>query len=573
MPKSNTEARIWKVLQRSAYNADGSLWFPKILTEAWLNAQRKTLGPYLFACNPGDAPVLMADWSSRPIHEIQPGDEVVGWAAETNRYRLVRSRVLRIFVRQAMTARIVVGDRVIRCTPDHQFYQGRKRAKRGGEYQPPKIGRKLWFVGEPVFPPPSDADIALWLGGMFDGEGSCANGICISQSRSRNSDVCEAIGHRLRRLGFTYREYAPCARQFRISGGREAMRRFLQWCRPVRARKIIEYLYKRGGWLALRQDKITQITPHKRETVYALETTTGNYVVWGYASSNSQYLNQAIAREEQRFLPEWIVRRDMFLEASEGRLHVWAGNKLIPVNVFTAVDPALSSRETADFTGIVSIAVDPLGTWYVLSARRFRGAAHVVIEEVIKEIKQWHTGVLGVEVIAFQAALKDFLLVRLAELNIRVQLVELKTGSGRGKRSRIEGLVPLFAGGRVYIREGVGSELEEELLMWSPVKETGHDDVIDALSHLSSFSFPASVEGQKDLGFQWADLPPKERERLRRAKGQDLEEGLTGNSRLALRTGWEGKNRTAKDEIEHKLNEEIKKELALIEGRRPFSTG
>src|SRR6266513_5692666 len=43
------EARTWQVMKRSAYNEDGSLWFPTRLTEQWLLDQKAELKPYLFA--------------------------------------------------------------------------------------------------------------------------------------------------------------------------------------------------------------------------------------------------------------------------------------------------------------------------------------------------------------------------------------------------------------------------------------------------------------------------------------------------------------------------------------------
>lgn len=244
----------------------------------------------------------------------------------------------------------------------------------------------------------------------------------------------------------------------------------------------------------------------------------------------SQYLNQAIAKEEQRFMPEWLIYKPIYLEASEGHLHVWYGNSLEPVNVFTTCDPAISKKQYADYTALVTIAVDQLNRWYVLSARRFRGGAHEIIDEIVKEIRQYHPGVLGVETIAFQAALRDFLLDRLRELSIRCQVVELKTGSGRGKRSRIEGLVPVFSAGRVFLREGIGPELGDELLLWSPAKETGHDDIVDALSHHGTLAFPAHPDGQTDFGFEHHDLSPAQRRKIKQEKDR-VEQEAQGRSR------------------------------------------
>lgn len=51
------EEENFNILVRSAYNKDGSLFFPQVLTEDELNRQRRSLGSYLFACNYLNNPV------------------------------------------------------------------------------------------------------------------------------------------------------------------------------------------------------------------------------------------------------------------------------------------------------------------------------------------------------------------------------------------------------------------------------------------------------------------------------------------------------------------------------------
>jgi phage terminase large subunit-like protein len=213
-----------------------------------------------------------------------------------------------------------------------------------------------------------------------------------------------------------------------------------------------------------------------------------------------------------------------------------------PVNVFTCVDPAISDRKYSDYTGIATVAVDQFLNYYVLECRRVRGGADTVIEEVVAEVKRWNPAVLGIETVAYQKALKQWLHVVLEERGIRVAIQELRSGVGAGKNSRIEKMSSPFAFGKVWIRKGVAPFLEHELLNWRPQVDSGHDDLIDALSHVFAIAYPATT-GQKYGGDTvWHDMDPKDREKIRKEKERFMEDmdrqsGRTTNSNFT--TGWD----------------------------------
>lgn len=233
---------------------------------------------------------------------------------------------------------------------------------------------------------------------------------------------------------------------------------------------------------------------------------------------SAQYLLQAIAQEDQRFLPAWIQYRDIQLIAAEGKVQLSVdGGPGFPVSITTTVDPAISQTKGSDYTGIVTVATDSAGRWYVLSARRIKGSAEEVINEIVREVRTYFTGIVGIEAVAYQKALKEFLDRRFYEEGLLVATRELISGSGRSKRTRIEGLVPKFSQGEVFLRIGIGPELEQELLSWTPAQELRHDDLIDALSHQLTLALPPSPRGGATVvGASWWDLPPEERARWRR---------------------------------------------------------
>ena len=65
--------------------------------------------------------------------------------------------------------------------------------------------------------------------------------------------------------------------------------------------------YNKRPWMGY--DRVVSIEPDGEETVYSFQTTTGNYICWGYPSKNCQYLNdpigtQGFTNEEQiKFVP------------------------------------------------------------------------------------------------------------------------------------------------------------------------------------------------------------------------------------------------------------------------------
>jgi phage terminase large subunit-like protein len=244
------------------------------------------------------------------------------------------------------------------------------------------------------------------------------------------------------------------------------------------------------------------------------------------------YLNEPIPPEEQRFRPEWIRYADVLFKAddytrivdkSTGReYHVW---------VTMAIDPAISDKKKSDYTGIVTVGTTTQGIWYVLGARRVKGGVDNITQAVVEEVRRLKPVTVGVEAVAFQVVLKDILRNVFANEGIvGTRLVELKSGSGRSKRARIEGLVPLFAEGRIFLCKGIDPELERELKEWMPGAELGHDDLIDALSHQLALSKPAPPTGVPTPIVDIHDLPPEERKKYRKRwdEGEESRDPMTG---------------------------------------------
>jgi predicted phage terminase large subunit-like protein len=314
---------------------DGELAWPERFPERIIPSMKKDAGPFAWACNPYEAPILMADLSMRPIGTVAVGDEIVGFtvgnegkAGRRARYR--KATILDIHKSLQPVVRITFDSgRTIRCTANHKWWTGRGGSRRA--YAPAVLGSKLRRVCPPSITPvsPENARAAGWIAGFFDGEGSVSLNqrrehgsasalISFTQSADRNLPLCDKLEANLNLLGFDYgvrhrrrnEGHAPVRSYWLKAGpvGRSSMlslyQRFIHQIQPAKWRdRIIESAV--NSRMFTEKERVISIEPEGAEEVYGLTTTTGNYVVWGLASSNSQYQQTPEARGGGIFKREW----------------------------------------------------------------------------------------------------------------------------------------------------------------------------------------------------------------------------------------------------------------------------
>jgi hypothetical protein len=124
-PIPNRVKEIWPIVHHLA---------PQVFDNWWTFARRY--------CLPGDAPVLMADFSEKPIYSIEPGDKVIGWTATQGKQRrLCEATVEAVLKRQAPLVDIELenGD-ILRSTADHKWLTGASTHNRLHEYSMPRAG-------------------------------------------------------------------------------------------------------------------------------------------------------------------------------------------------------------------------------------------------------------------------------------------------------------------------------------------------------------------------------------------------------------------------------------------------
>lgn len=349
------EKQIEHVVVRKAIE-QGKVLYHSWFTKKELAKIKRRQGNYIFSCNPGYAPIWMSDYSFKELKDIKVGDEVIGYeihAGEGKRRKLVKSKVEEVNSRIAETVKVTMeSGRELICTADHAWFTGRNGTDEHSVYLPAKEGRPLISFIDPTEKPKQDEWI--YLAGMIDGEGGCKYGsICITQSKEANPGVYKKLTETINKLKLDVKVYRDSgdreddvtrksADMFVLNGGRQTKIDILRYGNPGKKDQIIQNLWDKPG-MKSQKDKVISIQPHKREKVFALKTTTGNYVAWGYASKNCQYLLDPVAQEDKIF------------PGNQPTYH-----KLPPgdYNWYMTVDPAPTIEGYSDETGITIGAVD-----------------------------------------------------------------------------------------------------------------------------------------------------------------------------------------------------------------------
>lgn len=175
-----------------------------------------------------------------------------------------------------------------------------------------------------------------------------------------------------------------------------------------------------------------------------------------------------------------------------------------PENLFVAitVDPALSFKQSSDYTAIVVCGMDPERNIYVLDYLRGHwGDPSQIVHNLLTMIDKWKPTQVGIESMGFQRTLR-YWIEQLMMTKRHVQpITELKAPPTQGKEYRLKGMEPYYRNGMVYHASWMkGKELEEELLMLAEDGFKGkHDDLFDALAHQLTLLVPGTRSVSNDM--------------------------------------------------------------------------
>lgn len=158
------------------------------------------------------------------------------------------------------------------------------------------------------------------------------------------------------------------------------------------------------------------------------------------------------------------------------------------IAITMTVDPAISDRESADFSAITVRAVDKDNTWWLLEAFAKRGMSPMdLIEKVFEIYLKWKSkgmepdGV-GIEYVAYQKALQFILNDEMRKRNIWMPMYELKNHRN-SKEFRIKGaLATRWQLGVIRIPKTYTDSTGELLDQLYRFPKCSHDDLVDSLA-------------------------------------------------------------------------------------------
>lgn len=150
------------------------------------------------------------------------------------------------------------------------------------------------------------------------------------------------------------------------------------------------------------------------------------------------------------------------------------------LKVFTFVDPAISDKQEADFTAIVTIGIDNNNRIYILDIIHDRMNPTDIINRIFETNIKWHPISIGIEVVAYQKMLALEIRKQMNMRNMIFNLVEVNPMWEKNARIRTL-LQPRYWNASIIHPKYHTKikELELELLKFPNWK---HDDIIDSLS-------------------------------------------------------------------------------------------
>lgn len=234
---------------------------------------------------------------------------------------------------------------------------------------------------------------------------------------------------------------------------------------------------------------VVTTTPKPTRLVRSLVDRATTHVTTGSTFENEANLAPA-ALEELRSLYEGtrIGRQELYAELlldTPGALWTMAmldteGCRVpetnVPdlVRVVTAIDPAVTSGEDADSTGIVTVGQDHTGDLWVLADDTCRLSPEGWASVAIGAMDRWGGDRIVAEVNNGGDLVESVL--RAVDRTVPYR----KVTASRGKRVRAEPVAAMYEQGRVHHVAGL-EELEAQMCTWTPDSRQGSPDRLDAL--------------------------------------------------------------------------------------------
>ena len=160
-------------------------------------------------------------------------------------------------------------------------------------------------------------------------------------------------------------------------------------------------------------------------------------------------------------------------------------DKLVPINVFTGVDPASSVKRGADYSVIFNLAVDDEDNRYVLPYYRKRATPLDLAEAIVSNYRKYRPEKTRIESVGYQEMLREYVIKRSQEEGLFIPGLNIRENPRNSKSNRLESLQPIFAKRKIFMKKD-DQNLIDELLLFPRGK---HDDILDGMYYANKGSF------------------------------------------------------------------------------------
>jgi len=214
-----------------------------------------------------------------------------------------------------------------------------------------------------------------------------------------------------------------------------------------------------------------------------------------------EYMNEAQAPDNAPFKPEYVKLHHYSHERINGQaclVRTIDGQKeIIPVELYSGIDPASSLNARSDFFVIATIGVDSDGNKYIVDLFRDKINPALQPDTIIEIYKKYRPKRMKVETTGYQEALRQAVRKQMLEQNLYIPGLEKGIKPRNKKSERLISLVPMLAKGEFHFRPK-DLPAQQEFLSYPKGK---HDDIMDAIYY--------ALDGHKPCRIPRADFDPK----------------------------------------------------------------
>jgi phage terminase large subunit-like protein len=279
------------------------------------------------------------------------------------------------------------------------------------------------------------------------------------------------------------------------------------WCDELAAWEYPETYDQLAFGLRLGSDPKTVITttPKPTKIIKDLMSRETTYVTRGNTFENAANLAPtALAELQHRYAGTRLGRQELFGEVLDDNPGALWNRTLIEENrikredlpplmrVVVGIDPAVTSGEDSDFTGIVTAGVTADGHYYIIADNTMKASPQEWATKAIEAYKEHKAD----RIIAEVNNGGDLVIHLLQQVDANVSTK--KVTATRGKRVRAEPIAALMEQSRCHM-VGYFGDLENEMCEWTPDSPDSPDRLdamVWALTELSESSGTMTALGQ-----------------------------------------------------------------------------